>query len=102
MLLSALLPRNTPAWVRLAVEAGVPLAAARFLLWGPGPRRRSPPPGHAWMLHAWHTALTDGRGLVPALTGQAGAAASQAARAVASRAMKRGASALARAGRPGG
>ncbi len=84
MLLTAFLPAGTPAWIRLAVEVAVLLAAARFLL---GALRRGRvgtlalvavawmwffwPPGHAWMLHAWRTALTDVRGLVPALMGQA-------------------------------
>lgn len=101
MLLSALLPQNTPAWIRLAVEVAVLLVAACFLL---GALRRGRigalvlvawvwffwPPGHAWMLAAWHTALTDGRALVPTLLGQVKAAASQSAQALASTAVKPG------------
>ena len=102
-MLTAFLPASTPAWVRLAVEAGVLLIAARFLL---GALRRGRigtlalaaaawmwffwPPGHAWMLGVWHTALTDVRGLMPALMDQAKAAAVQSGRVMASTAAKRG------------
>lgn len=101
MLVTTLLPANTPTWLRLGLEVAVLLIAARFLL---GALRRGRvgtlvlvaaawtwffwPPGHAWMLGAWHMALAEGRALLPSLLGQVKAAASQSAGALASAAAK--------------
>ena len=114
-MLASLLPAGTPGWLSLSLGIVAVLVAARFLL---GALRRGRvgtlvlvaaawawffwPPGHAWMLGAWHTALAEGRALLPSLLGQVKSAASQSAGALASAAAKRGASALARAGRPRG
>ena len=100
-MVAALLPAGTPGWLSLGLGVVVVLVAARFLL---GALRRGRvgtlvlvaaawawlfwPPGHAWMLGAWQTALADGRALLPSLLGQVKAAASQSAGALASTAVK--------------
>ena len=106
LMLVSFLPAHTPAWLRIGLEVGALLLAARFLL---GALRRGRigtlalvaaawmwffwPPGHLWMLDAWRTVLADARGLVPALLGQAKATASQAGRALAAAGSAQGSSA---------
>ena len=97
----ALLPAGTPGWLSFGLGIVAVLVAARFLL---GALRRGRvgtlvlvaaawawffwPPGHVWMLGAWHMALAEGRALLPNLLGQVKAAASQSAGALASAAAK--------------
>jgi len=96
MLLSSLLPADTPAWLSLAAEVGVLLLLAHILLRTLRRGRIVPlavvaavwmwffwPAGHLWMLDASRAVLADARGLVPALLGQAKVAASHSGRALA-------------------
>lgn len=106
MLLSALLPVGTPAWLRLVLDITVLLLLAHFLLRALRRGRVTTlalaamawmwffwPPGHLWMLDACRTVLADARGVVPALLGRAKVAASQSGQALAAAGSVHGSSA---------
>jgi hypothetical protein len=96
MLIASLLPAGTPPLVRLAIEVGSLLLAARLLL---DFIRRARvgvlalaaaawvwffyPPGHAWMLALGHRAVAGAGQALTAIAGQAMRAAGQSVAAVA-------------------